>query len=318
VASGVHCFAYGLRIRSDTLIPGLPSSRTHHDVPDLDIHCKASPESGASVVEVHLPPRDLTRVPTSLPAAVPDETPALAIVYDDGVRFEIDGAARTIWCSWPPTSTLEDVATYLLGPILALVLRLRGTVCLHGSAAIVDGGAVLFVGAAGSGKSTTAAALAQAGCSVIADDVAALDMIDGGFAVRPAYPALRLWPDAVASLYGSADAMPLLTPNWDKRKLDLTARDMDFPSRPVPITTIYLLGPCSDGHGEVKRVAPGRETLLNLVANSYPSTLLDARLRAEELTVLAQLAASVPVYTLSLPDDVTRIAASLDDLMVSA
>jgi hypothetical protein len=260
-----------------------------------------------------MPPHHLTGLPASLPAAT-----AIAIVYEDGVRFEIDASASTVWCSWPPSSTVEDVATYLLGPILALVLRLRGTVCLHASAVITDGGAVLFVGAAGSGKSTTVAALAKAGCAVIADDVAALAVSDGSFAVWPAYPALRLWPDAVASLYGSPDAMPLLTPNWDKRKLDLAAQNREFPTRPVPLAAICLLGDASAGDAEMKRIAAGGNAVMRLVANSYPATLLDARLRAEEFKVLAQLAAAVPVYALSLPDDVTRIAASLEGLLVTA
>src|SRR5438270_8353143 len=102
---------------------------------------------------------------------------AYAIHYLDGTRFVIDGA--TILCPLPPSSTPEDTATYLLGPVLAFVLRRRGTLALHASAVALGGRAVAIAAAPGGGKSTTAAAFAERGASILTEDVLPIEWRDG-------------------------------------------------------------------------------------------------------------------------------------------
>src|SRR5439155_24208272 len=80
--------------------------------------------------------------------------------YSDGTEFIIDRKGTEVWCVWPDTLTLEDAVVYLLGPVLGFVLRLRGITCLHASAISVGDRAVVLLGPAGAGKSTTAAAFA--------------------------------------------------------------------------------------------------------------------------------------------------------------
>ncbi|KAK0340476.1 hypothetical protein LTR94_030339, partial [Friedmanniomyces endolithicus] len=50
----------------------------------------------------------------------------------------------------------------LLGAVVALILRRRGLLTLHGSAVELSAGAVVFLGDKGAGKSTTAAAMVGA------------------------------------------------------------------------------------------------------------------------------------------------------------
>jgi len=100
------------------------------------------------------------------------------VLYSDGTEFAIERCGTEIWASWPDTLTLEDTAAYLLGPVLGMVLLLRGVICLHGSAVVVDDQAIALVGAAGAGKSTTAAAFAGLGHPVLSEDVLALDEHD--------------------------------------------------------------------------------------------------------------------------------------------
>lgn len=215
--------------------------------------------------------------------------------YGDGTEFLVDGAGARIWASWLEPLTLEDTATYLLGPVLGFVLRLRGITCLHASAVAVGGRAIVLLGPAEAGKSTTAAALCRMGYPVLTDDVAALVDRDGTIHVEPAYPQLRLWPDSVAMLYGAADALPRLTPNWDKRALDLTHNGYRFQHQPLPLAAIYLLAERStDAEVRVEGLQ-GRERLLALLANTYVSYLLDSAMRAQELAVLGRLASGVPV-----------------------
>ena len=109
--------------------------------------------------------------------------------YDDGTTFVIDEAATTVWASWPSSATLEDTAAYLLGPVLGFLLRLRGVTCIHASAVCVGDTAIMLVGRTGSGKSSLAAAFAQMGFAVLADDIAALTASGRHFEVRSRVPA---------------------------------------------------------------------------------------------------------------------------------
>src|SRR5437762_799646 len=58
--------------------------------------------------------------------------------YADKTEFVIDEAGTEIWADWVEPLTLEDTATYLLGPIMGFVMLLRGVVCLHASAVVID------------------------------------------------------------------------------------------------------------------------------------------------------------------------------------
>ena len=73
----------------------------------------------------------------------------LRLQFDDGTQFILDRSGTEVWATWPEPLTLEDATTYLLGPIIGLVLRLRGFVTLHASAISVDGGAIAFLGPQG-------------------------------------------------------------------------------------------------------------------------------------------------------------------------
>jgi hypothetical protein len=202
--------------------------------------------------------------------------------------------------------TLEDTLTYLLGPVLGMVLRLRGLTCLHASAVSLGGRALLVCGPAGAGKSTTAAAFAARGRPVLADDVAALERGAGGFTVRGAYPQLRLWPDAVRGLYGGAAELPPLTPNWEKRFLDLAAAGA-FEPGPLPLAAVYLLsGRERDDAPRIEPVAP-TQAVLALIANTYVGWVPDAAAQGRDLALYGRLAREVPVLRAVAHADPARL-----------
>ena len=311
--------AFGLSLETNCPIPGLtPQSGSSHAV-----DTRISLNAGAELPTIRQLPCDLWHSGESHD----DGTPGLRVwrladgayfrlLYGDGTEFFVDRSGSRVWATWLPSSTLEDTATYLLGPVLGFVLRLRGVVCLHASAIAVGNCALALVGPAQAGKSTMAAAFARTGHRVLSDDVAALDELDGIPYVRPAYPQLRLWPDAVARLYGSADALPQLTPTWEKRALDLTANGYRFQTQPLPLAAIYVLGdraPVAEAHviGLL-----GREALVTLVANGYVGYLLDPTMRHQEFETLARLTSKVPVRRVIArddPSDVSRLCLRILD-----
>ena len=221
------------------------------------------------------------------------------LTYYDGMQFWFDRRGKELWAVWPPEASLEDACSYLLGPVLGILLRLRGVVCLHASAVAFEGFSVALVGAAGAGKSTTAAAFAKQGCAVLSDDIVALVEQEGTFHVMPAYPHLCLWPDSVEMLYGAPDALPHLSPEWDKRRLALGGEGTRFEDRPLPLGAVYILGnrrpepaPC------VEKIGP-QDALVSLVAETYANKILDRDLRAREFVVLGRLAMAVPIRSMS-------------------
>lgn len=216
--------------------------------------------------------------------------------YSDGTEFLVDRIGSRLWASWRDPLTIEDTATYLLGPVMGFLLLLRGTHALHASAINVDGHAIALVGAAGYGKSTTAAVFAKLGYSVIAEDVVTLARERGQFIVHPAYPCIRLWPESVNALFGAPDALPLLTPNWDKRYLELGGNEFQFQPDALPLAAIYLLGDRSDDASapRIEDVAPA-PGLIELVANSYVPFFKDKDARAAEFKVLSDVMSKIPV-----------------------
>lgn len=231
----------------------------------------------------------------------------LRIAYPDGTQFWLDDRRETLWATWPETLSLEETCTYLLGPILGLLLRLRGTICLHASAVNIQGRAVAFVGAAGTGKSTTAAAFARQGFAILSDDIVPVVERDDSFLVLPAYSHLSLWPDSVKVLYGSPNALPRFHPNWEKRCLVLGEKGTRFESRVLPLGAIYILGnrrasfaPC------VERVRP-QLALLSLVAETYANKILDRDMRAQEFAALGRVVGSIPARRVFPHSDASRL-----------
>lgn len=308
----VNCIIYGLGLQFNVLLDaltGLPQSEkidVYVDIADssgpvianagmtaaefyVSVHCDAQgvPEFRAS----HLYPGGIIRV-----------------AYSDGFIFDLDAQGQEISAYVPPGQLFDDLVPALLGPVMGILLRIRGITCLHASAVAVDGRAIGLVGASGAGKSTTAAAFARLGYSVLTDDVLALTDCDDHFLVRPAYPRIRLWPQSVAGLFGSADALPRMMPGWDKRFLSLQQPSYRFQSESLPLAALYFLEPRGEGDhvSAIEAVNPA-EALMTLVSDSFATNFQDKPRRAAEFDLLSRLVATIPLRRISAPDDLARI-----------
>ena len=224
------------------------------------------------------------------------ELEGFQLSYSDGTRFVVDAAAGRVWGTCQPPLTAEDMATYFLGPVLGFVLRRRNITCLHASGVELHGRAVCFCGDAGYGKSTTAAALALRGFPVLAEDIVALEESGGEFLAIPGYPRICLWPESVRMLLGRDDALPQLTPMWEKRYLELDGQRAKFSETKLPLGILYLFAPRGSEQGtpRVEKLSP-REALLELVQNTYMNWVLDREQRANEFDLLCRLLQRVPV-----------------------
>ena len=181
----------------------------------------------------------------------------------------------------------------LLGPVLGYLLHQRGRLVLHASAVAVGDGAVAFVGDAGSGKSTIAAAFHAAGCPVVADDVVAVDLDGDSPSVFPGFPRVKLWPESVVALREDAEGLPRLHPRLEKRGLPVK---MPPPDAPLRLSRIYALlpGPTTD----ITPIPPA-EALEELLRHSYGKSLLHDDAPATNFLQCARLLAHVPVRRLT-------------------
>jgi hypothetical protein len=135
--------------------------------------------------------------------------------------------------------------------------------------------------------------------------------------VEPGYPRVCLWPDAVEKLLGSKEALPDLTPTWEKKYLALDGVRAKFEPSRMPLGAIYLLGTRVN-----EKTAPrieeisAREALLELVSHTYMNRLLSREQRAAEFEFLSRLVNQVPCKRLIPHSDASGIS-KLCELIIS-
>lgn len=303
---------YGLEIQATHSVPGLAASAITGQV-DVKVKLGGMPSWLQGALDAaqswHIKPRQNDPGEPVLRVWELAGGDYFRMLYADDTQFVVDRLGTEVWATWPDTLTLEDTATYLLGPVLGFILRLRGVTCLHASAVAVGNQAIAILGPAGAGKSTAAAAFAQAGYKVLTDDIVALDERGDAFLVQPAYPRVRLWGESVNALFGAEDALPRLTPTWDKRYLDLQANASRFQEHPLPLAAIYLLGErISDPAAPFIEAVPASESLMTLVANTYANHLLDKAMRAAEFKSLSRLCERVPIRRVTPHEDIAQLS----------
>ncbi len=315
---------YGLTLGCDTPVSALRQERI--DLERYDIVVSLGPERDWV--------REARRLPSQLEHPRPGDvgrnnSPFALTSYGAGKFFElaygnealffVDAAAERVWGTCLPPLTSEDVATYLLGPVMGFVLRRRSVMALHASAVSIGGLAVALCGESQAGKSTTAAALALRGIPVLCEDITPLIEEAGRFQVEPGYPRVCLWPDAVEKLFGARDALPRLTPSWDKFFLPLDGRNAKFEERRRVVCAVYFLAPrvAEADAPRIEKVG-AREALLNLIQNTYMNWLLDRNQRGAEFDALSRLVKQVPMRRIVPHADPGRIGELCDLILTDA
>jgi hypothetical protein len=298
---------YGLCLSANVAVPGLPILKSRDPVADIRVRLNegASPISGAiSASEIFYVSRakDSNGEPV-LRGAMMGGGKYVVLLYSDGTRFALERNGDEVHAEWPDSLTLEDSSPYLVGPVLGVVLRLRGIVPLHASAVAIGNHAVALMGPAGAGKSTTAAAFARCGYRVISDDVVALRQEGGRFIIPPGYPRVNLWAESVQALFGPDVSLPLISPSWDKQFMPLD-HESQFETRRLPLGAIYVLKEREPGL--IKPVVEnmtGAEAFLAILGNTYMNHLPDRRMRSREFEVVGHVLGQVPLRRVQTSDD---------------
>ncbi|GGX80251.1 hypothetical protein GCM10007160_04690 [Litchfieldella qijiaojingensis] len=160
------------------------------------------------------------------------------------------------------------VEVCLLGHVLAYYLELIGVAAMHAGAVAVGERAVLFVANRTGGKSTLVASMVAAGCPLLADDIAALEVQNDVVVCRHGFPQLKLTPEQAIRFAGHSDGFPLVHPAFSK--LNVPAEKVGAVSTvSLPLTCVYLLQR-SDRSAEIQitPVSAG-EALIQLIRHAF-------------------------------------------------
>lgn len=124
-----------------------------------------------SITATSLSPRgDLVFESTGAPWSVARRVPGGVQLQWDNVHFEVTATSVLVDGSEP-----REMVDLYWNTLVAAVLELRGVTCLHGFMVESPAGEGLAVlGLSGAGKTTTGRALLDRGCSLVCDDLLAL------------------------------------------------------------------------------------------------------------------------------------------------
>ncbi|HKF25062.1 MAG TPA: hypothetical protein VKB24_03775 [Candidatus Acidoferrum sp.] len=304
----VNYLAYGFVLRSSRPIAAFHSLVPDASRFDVDIQIGEAPSWVTQALSLTAVPLETgrSRAPRAGQFSLAERGPGFfELTYGDGTRFVVDREGARVWGQPGPSLTYEDTLVYLLGPVMGFVLRRRNCLALHASAVAFGKKAIAIAGPAGSGKSTTAAALALRGRPVLCEDICRIEENQ----IYPGYPRVCLWPDSVGFLYPSSDALPLIVEGWEKRYLPLDGTSGRFADTRLPLAGIYLLGAREERRSavEIRPMTP-REAALELVQNTYMNWLIDRDQRAAEFDAICKLVTAVGCF---------RVAPSADPALLA-
>lgn len=273
--------AYGLGIRSDFFLPELVASESREDVIILrGSGQELRPSGTSSEIDSWITNREIFR-----------------FFLDVGSFLVRDG--REIIVDPAPGAEERVVRNFLLGFAMGAVLYQRGFLALHGSGVSIGGGVAVFLGSSGRGKSTIAAALGANGHPLVVDDVVAIKAnSDDVPVVYPAFPQLKLWPDAAESLGYDINDLPIISPRETKRAARLTR---GFSIEPLPLGRVYIIE-----EGDSIAIIPlsKQKAIMQLIRNTYTIRYLKAGVNVPgHFLHCANVARAVPVCRLIRPND---------------
>ncbi len=237
-------------------------------------------------------------------------------IQRQGIEVFFGGSTQEAYLRWQGIATLlakdgtilivdpdsDDIEPqllnlYILSEALGLILYQRGLFLLHASAIKIGEQVVIFAGTPGAGKSTTAAAFAQYGYTVLADDMVAMSLDSSGKAmVYPAFPQIKIWPSAVKGLGYNPSSLPPLFSSSRKRVI---RQKENFPVDPFPLAHIFFL---EDG-ANLKITQMAKTEAFFSLARFFPlpSDLLQGTALERHFQQCVQLTGEVDIWKVENP-----------------
>ena len=207
----------------------------------------------------------------------------------------------------------------LLDQVLPLIAASRDCLALHAAVVNVDGGAVAFVGAAGQGKSTLAAALGRRGYTVLSDDCCVVRRSARGFDVWATYPGVRLFGPSRDRVFGDSPTRGSRVSHYSsKRRVIDDEGAPRFSARPVPLRRVCVLADRAE-RARLTRVdltrRSRRDSVVDLVGGTFFLDVTDSERALDAFALAGDIAASLPVCWLTFPWDLAALDEVIDQLL---
>lgn len=231
-------------------------------------------------------------------------TPDLA--FSDVGSFAVVGGREIIVDALPGVPD-RNIRLFLLGSVMGLLLHQRGLFPLHANAVALDGKAIAVAGASGAGKSTLAAWFSRHGLNLIGDDVIALRSTPHGMVALPGPPRVRLWRESLDVLGLDSEG---LEPSYVQDvfdKWDLPVPVGGAAREALPLEGIYVL---EDGVDIAIARLGGAAAAAALFDHTYRGAYVE-RIggAASHWRAVTSFCASIPVFSLQRPRDLSRLGA---------
>lgn len=160
----------------------------------------------------------------------------------------------------------DDILIFLMGSVMGALLHQRNILVLHAGAIAVNGESVIFSGISGVGKSTLTAGLHRRGYPFLADDLCAVNAVNGHPSVISGFSRLKLWADTLKKL--ETDTNNLKAVRWGGRLEKYFMPVETIHGEPVPIKAVFVLQTTNTGSLDIIEQR-GSEKVNLLVDNTF-------------------------------------------------
>jgi hypothetical protein len=182
----------------------------------------------------------------------------------------------------------------------------------------VDGGAAVFLGDCGHGKSTLGAAFLARGFRIVTDDLVVLKNLETGWVIHPGVPRLKLFSPVARGLLGpDLGGTPMIR---NAAKLVLTLRAGQAVHSRQPLKALYVLSdPASGSVNKPARVrvepCSRREAFLEVIRAAFNLLVVERDRVANQFGFARSLTADVPVRRLVYPRELSLLPAVCDRVL---
>ncbi len=211
-----------------------------------------------------------------------------------------------------PGVPAQACAAYLQGTVMGALLHQRGGIVLHASGIEADGGAILFAGASGEGKSTLAAALSTRGYPVVCDDVSHVSFNqDGRPLVSSDARRLKLTDESIHATGLETGRREAVLANTHKTYVKPAKH---WTSCDLPLRAIYLLRSAAVNDAVVARL-PSALALNELRGNAHrPKIVLHTGQLPRYFASSVKILEHALVYVIERERDLSKLASIMDIL----
>ena len=218
--------------------------------------------------------------------------------FPERADFLVTEKTNRVVCTPAPDICPQVVTDLYFNQVVPLLLNFRGELVLHGSAVLMKGAAVAFIGQSGRGKSTLAATLSRNGFPFLTDDGLLLTRKHGAYIAHPNRPYLRLRNDSRDGVFHEQFVAPVIAS--EVKNMIISGTALPYADQACPLGELYILGSGESDNVVIEPLVPA-SAFCAYMGHSFILDVEDKALLKAHFGRLADLAQSALCFTLDYP-----------------